>query len=89
MRRPRTRTPTLRCAALGHVRFRVRERCDEPSAQARLGTDKDQRAADARHAATGSGEGRTKLGWRPAPVHDSIRRSAEFDREHRRKLKAA
>jgi hypothetical protein len=35
------------------------------------------------------GKAERELGWRPAPVHDSIRRAAEFYREHRRKLKAA
>jgi dihydroflavonol-4-reductase len=35
------------------------------------------------------GKAERELGWRPAPVHQSIRRAAEFYREHRRKLKAA
>ena len=44
-----------------------------------------------RHAGRGLDHGKAErgLGWRPAPVHDSIRRAAEFYREHRRKLKAA
>jgi dihydroflavonol-4-reductase len=35
------------------------------------------------------GKAERELGWRPAAVHESIRRAAEFYREHRRKLKAA
>jgi nucleoside-diphosphate-sugar epimerase len=69
--------------------FRVRERCDEPGAQARLGTDKDSVRLMHVMPRLDHGKAERELGWRPAPVHDSIRRAAEFYREHRRKLKAA